>query len=146
MEGGRDPTEDIIHYFTLMSSELHYLDMIPKIGNLTLMSSASGKITYLTPIFLWFCPYFSYSVTFITLVSSCRCRFTHFCRWYVASCIYVFSKNWNLIFACFWRIFLIKKFLSLAHICLKNFQPWIYIFRNECENFDIIFDNLDIIF
>ena len=50
--GGRGPTEDIIHYFTLMSSELHYLDIIPKIENLTLMSSASGKITYLTPIFL----------------------------------------------------------------------------------------------
>ena len=30
----RGPTEDIIHYFTLMSSELHYLDIIPKIGNL----------------------------------------------------------------------------------------------------------------
>ena len=30
----RDPTEDIIHYFTLMSSELHYLDIIPIIENL----------------------------------------------------------------------------------------------------------------
>ena len=40
---GRGPTEDIIHYFTLMSSELHYLDIILKIENLTLMSSASGK-------------------------------------------------------------------------------------------------------
>ena len=30
----RGPTEDIIHYFTLMSSELHYLDIIPKIENL----------------------------------------------------------------------------------------------------------------
>ena len=30
-------------YFTLMSSELHYLDIILKIENLTLMSSASGK-------------------------------------------------------------------------------------------------------
>ena len=39
----RGPTEDIIHYFTLMSSELHYLDIILKIENLTLMSSASGK-------------------------------------------------------------------------------------------------------
>ena len=48
----RGPTEDIIHYFTLMSSELHYLDIIPKMENLTLMSSASGKITCLTPIFL----------------------------------------------------------------------------------------------
>ena len=47
----RGPTEDIIHYFTLMSSELHYLDIILKIENLTLMSSASGKITSLTPIF-----------------------------------------------------------------------------------------------
>ena len=27
---GRGPTEDIIHYFTLMSSELHYLDIITK--------------------------------------------------------------------------------------------------------------------
>ena len=35
----RGPTEDIIHYFTLMSSELHYLDIIPKIENFTLMSS-----------------------------------------------------------------------------------------------------------
>ena len=41
--GFRGPTEDIIHYFTLMSSELHYLDIILKIENLTLMSSASGK-------------------------------------------------------------------------------------------------------
>ena len=32
-----------IHYFTLVSSELHYLDIILKIENLTLMSSASGK-------------------------------------------------------------------------------------------------------
>ena len=40
---GLKPTEDIIHYFTLMSSELHYLDIILKIENLTLMSSASGK-------------------------------------------------------------------------------------------------------
>ena len=39
----RPGTEDIIHYFTLMSSELHYLDIILKIENLTLMSSASGK-------------------------------------------------------------------------------------------------------
>ena len=30
----RGPTEDIIHYFTLMSPELHYLDIIPKIENL----------------------------------------------------------------------------------------------------------------
>ena len=30
----RGPTEDIIHYFTLMSSEIHYLDIIPKIENL----------------------------------------------------------------------------------------------------------------
>ena len=30
-----------------MSSELHYLDIIPKIENLTLMSSASGKITHI---------------------------------------------------------------------------------------------------
>ena len=30
----RGPTEDIIHYFTLMSSELHYLDIILKIENL----------------------------------------------------------------------------------------------------------------
>ena len=30
----RGPTEDIIHYFTLMSWELHYLDIIPKIENL----------------------------------------------------------------------------------------------------------------
>ena len=37
--GDRGPTEDIIHYFTLMSSELHYLDIIPKIENFTLMSS-----------------------------------------------------------------------------------------------------------
>ena len=77
---GRGPTEDIIHYFTLMSSELHYLDIILKIENLTLMSSASGKITCLTPIFLWFCLYFSYLVTFLTPVSSCSCWFTHFCR------------------------------------------------------------------
>ena len=35
----RGPTEDIIHYFTLMSLELHYLDIIPKIDNFTLMSS-----------------------------------------------------------------------------------------------------------
>ena len=35
----RGPTEDIIHYFTLMSSELHYLDIIPKIEKFTLMSS-----------------------------------------------------------------------------------------------------------
>jgi len=46
----RGPTEDIIHYFTLMSSELHYLDIIPKIENLTLMSSASGKITFLNTL------------------------------------------------------------------------------------------------
>ena len=39
----RGHTEDIIHYFTLMSSELHHLDIILKIKNLTLMSSASGK-------------------------------------------------------------------------------------------------------
>ena len=43
IEEGRGPTEDIIHYFSLMSSELHYLDIILKIENLTLMSSASGK-------------------------------------------------------------------------------------------------------
>ena len=30
----RGPTEDIIHYFTLMSSDLHYLDIIPNIENL----------------------------------------------------------------------------------------------------------------
>ena len=76
----RGPTEDIIHYFTLMSSLLHYLDIIPKIENLTLMSSASGKITCPTPLFLWFCLYFSYLVTFLTPVSSCSCWFTHFCR------------------------------------------------------------------
>ena len=35
----RGPTEDIIHYFTLMSSELHYLDIILKMENFTLMSS-----------------------------------------------------------------------------------------------------------
>ena len=35
----RGPTEDIIHYFTLISSELHYLDIIPKIDKFTLMSS-----------------------------------------------------------------------------------------------------------
>ena len=43
LETCRGPTEDIIHYFTLMSSELHYLDINLKIENLTLMSSASGK-------------------------------------------------------------------------------------------------------
>ena len=29
-----------VHYFTLMSSEIHYLDIILKIENYTLMSSA----------------------------------------------------------------------------------------------------------
>ena len=35
----RGPTEDIISYFTLMSSEIHYYDIIEKMGSWTLMSS-----------------------------------------------------------------------------------------------------------
>ena len=42
-ESGRGPTEDIINYFTLMSSELHYLDIIPNLEKFTLMFSASGE-------------------------------------------------------------------------------------------------------
>ena len=38
-EGCRGPTEDIISYFTLMSSEIHYYDIIEKMGSWTLMSS-----------------------------------------------------------------------------------------------------------
>ena len=37
--GIRGPTEDIISYFTLMSSEIHYYDIIEKMGSWTLMSS-----------------------------------------------------------------------------------------------------------
>ena len=36
---GRGGTEDIISYFTLMSSEIHYYDIIEKMGSWTLMSS-----------------------------------------------------------------------------------------------------------
>ena len=39
----RPGTEDIIHYFTLMSSELHYLDIILKMEKFTLMSSEFGE-------------------------------------------------------------------------------------------------------
>ena len=35
----RGHTEDIISYFTLMSSEIHYYDIIEKMGSWTLMSS-----------------------------------------------------------------------------------------------------------
>ena len=35
----RGRTEDIISYFTLMSSEIHYYDIIEKMGSWTLMSS-----------------------------------------------------------------------------------------------------------
>ena len=35
----RGGTEDIISYFTLMSSEIHYYDIIEKMGSWTLMSS-----------------------------------------------------------------------------------------------------------
>ena len=35
----RGPTEDIISYFTLMSSEIHYYDIIEEMGSWTLMSS-----------------------------------------------------------------------------------------------------------
>ena len=35
----RGPTEYIISYFTLMSSEIHYYDIIEKMGSWTLMSS-----------------------------------------------------------------------------------------------------------
>ena len=35
----RGRTEDIISYFTLMSSEMHYYDIIEKMGPWTLMSS-----------------------------------------------------------------------------------------------------------
>ena len=39
----RGPTEDNILYFSIMSPELHYLDIVPKIEIITLMSSASGE-------------------------------------------------------------------------------------------------------
>ena len=32
-ELSRGPTEDIISYFTLMSSEIHYYDIIEKMGS-----------------------------------------------------------------------------------------------------------------
>ena len=35
----RGPTEDIISYFTLVSSEIHYYDIVEKMGSWTLMSS-----------------------------------------------------------------------------------------------------------
>ena len=40
----RGPTKDIIHYFTLMSSELHYLDIILKIEYLQKCLQNLGKI------------------------------------------------------------------------------------------------------
>ena len=39
VSNNRDRTEDIISSFTLMSSEIHYYDIIEKIGSWTLMSS-----------------------------------------------------------------------------------------------------------
>ena len=134
----RPGTEDIIHYFTLMSSELHYLDIILKMEKFTLMSSEFGEnclyfcdfacIFVILPVYLRVCPSFCYLVTVRASVSSCSCWFTNFCRQNVASCIYAFFKNKNLNFsrrlACLTPVFLLK----------------IY------ENLDIIFDNLHIIF
>ena len=39
IETFRGPTEDSISYLTLMSSEIHYYDIIEKMGSWTLMSS-----------------------------------------------------------------------------------------------------------
>ena len=40
----RGGTEDIISYFTLMSSEIHYYDIIEKMGSWTLMSSGDRSV------------------------------------------------------------------------------------------------------
>ena len=142
-----------------MSSELHYLDIILKIENLTLMSSASGKfdinvlsiwenhlsnthIFVILPVLFLFSHILNASEQLQLLIYallSLKCRELHLRVFY----------NKNLNFACLWCIFLMKKKCpSFSKISLSEefsaldlcFQKWI------CENLDIIFDNLDIIF
>ena len=95
----RPDPEDIIHYFTLMSSELHYLDIILKMELFTLMFSEFGQTCLyfvILPVYLWVCPSFCYLVRVRASVSSCSCWFMHFCHQNGASCIYAFFLKQNL--------------------------------------------------
>ena len=78
-----------VHYFTLMSSEIHYLDIILKMKNL----QNWGKIAHTFLVLPVYCDFVRVSV------SSWSCWFTHFCRQNVTSCRIHIFKNKNLNFS-----------------------------------------------